>query len=191
MRVLITMALVAAGLAACSKSAPGAAAQTGFAGPRPLALQDMPHRKAGLWRQSVSLAGSNIIMPETMACTDAVSETKLTLLGQHKTKDLCQSQQFTRDPDGAIGFAVSCDLGVRGKTVSTGTISGDFNTRYQIAMNSRTTGAAIPPLNAERKLTITATWQGPCAAGQRGGDMILADGSKVNLTDAAPGTHYR
>ncbi|HEX4181223.1 MAG TPA: DUF3617 family protein [Caulobacteraceae bacterium] len=181
MRVLITIALAgaaAAGLAACSA-------------PRPLAIQDMPRRKAGLWRQTVNVAGSNAVMPETTACSDAISESKLTLLGQHKSRDLCQSQSFTRDPDGAIGFKISCDMGVRGKTVSTGTISGDFGARYQIAMDTKTTGALIGPPDTERKLTITEIWEGPCATGQRGGDLILADGRKINLTDAAPGAHYR
>jgi hypothetical protein len=195
MRDFVVVALSGAflaGLAACSnpgaKSAGGASAATPVAQNGP--LQELPHRRAGLWRQTMVLEGSNRQMPAIQACSDAASEAKLTLLGQHRERDLCQSQTFSRNPDGSIAFNVSCDLGPRGKTVSTGTISGDFNSSYKIAMDSKTTGAPVTQLDTERKMTITATWMGACATGQRGGDMILADGRKINLTDPSPGAGY-
>ncbi len=40
-------------------------------------------------------------------------------------------------------------------------------------------------------MTITSTWTGPCAPGQRGGDLIMANGQKINLTDQNPGPRYR
>ena len=189
MRVLITFALVGAALAsltACGKGAPGLPRALG-----PVSVADLPHRKAGLWRQTVVLTGSKAILPETRSCSDALSESKLNLLGQHRSKDLCQQQDFTRNPDGSIAFHVSCNLGPRGVTVSTGTISGDFDSRYQIAMDSKTTGAETGPPASEHQITITMTRTGPCEPGQRGGDLILADGRKLNLTDPAPGVRYR
>ncbi len=185
MRTLITLALAGAaltGLTSCTKAAPGG----GVPGARPLAEQDMPHRKPGLWRQSVVVEGANTPLPDVQACSDAVSETKLNLLGQHRSRDLCQDQNFSRDPDGSIGFSVRCDLGPKGVTVSTGAIKGDFGSRYQIAMDSKTTGAKPDALNTEHKIAITATWIGPCRPGQRGGDLVLADGGSINLTDAHP-----
>lgn len=179
MRPMLTIVLTAAtlvGLGACSA--------------KPVALKDLPQRKAGLWRQTLKLEGSTATQPAIEACTDSASEAKLTLLGQHKAEDLCQDQRFTRRPDGSLAFQVSCDLGPHGKTVSTGTISGDFNVAYTIAMDSKTTGAPVAELNAERKKTITATWIGACKPGQRGGDMILPDGRTVNLTDPAPGPRF-
>lgn len=185
--VLISLAGAAALLAACGK--PAATTQA-TASASPLAVQDMPRRKAGLWRQTVALEGSDKAMPALEACSDAASEAKLNLLGQHRNKDLCQSQSFSRNSDGSIAFNVACDMGSRGKTVSTGVISGDFNSSYKIAMESKTTGAPVPQLNAERKMTITATWIGACPAGEKGGDMILANGSKINLTDPSPGKRF-
>lgn len=198
MRVLILAGMTGvalASLAACNKPAPSAAggAQTSQTAAAPAAasnsisLQDLPHRKAGLWRQTMTMTGVDRAMPAIEACTDAASEAKLSLLGQHKSKDLCQSQQFSRNLDGSISFNVSCDQGVHGKTVSSGVITGDYNSSYQIAMDSKTTGASLPQANTERKMTITATWTGPCAPGQRGGDMIMPNGQKINLTDRDPG----
>jgi hypothetical protein len=199
MRVLIATGLACialASLGACNKapsataSGAASAAATTPAASSPISLQDLPHRKAGLWRQTMAMQGVDRTMPAVQACTDAASEAKLSLLGQHKNKDLCQDQQFSRNLDGSINFSVSCDLGPRGKTVSTGTITGDFNSSYKIAMDSTTSGSPAAPANGERKMTITATWLGPCAPGQRGGDMIMADGRKVNLTDPSPGSGY-
>ena len=32
-------------------------------------------------------------------------------------------------------------------------------------------------------MTIAATWLGPCAADQKPGDMIMGNGTKVNIPD--------
>ncbi len=194
MRVLILTGLAGlalASLAACNKpatSAPNApqTSQTAAAA-SPVSLQNLPHRKAGLWRQTMTMEGMDRAMPPAEACTDAASEAKLSLLGQQKSKDACQSQQFSRNPDGSISFSISCDLGAHGKTVRTGLITGDYNSSYKIVMDSKTSGSPIPQANTERKMTITSTWTGPCAPGQRGGDLIMANGQKINLTDHAPG----
>jgi len=196
MRVLIlagTACVALTSLAACGKPTPGAASGTQAAAPAvatPVSLQDLPHRKAGLWRQTMTMQGLDRAMPAVEACTDAGSEAKLSLLGQHKSKDLCQSQQFSRNLDGSISFNVSCDLGAHGKTVSSGVITGDYNSNYKIEMDSKTTGSPVPQANVERKMTITSTWTGPCAPGQRGGDIIMANGQKINLTDRDPGRRY-
>jgi len=193
MRVLILAGLAGvamASLVACNKPASNAATGQTAAPPgsaSPLSLQDLPHRKAGLWRQTMTMAGVDRTIE---ACTDEASEAKLSLLGQHKSKDLCQSQQFSRNLDGSISFNVSCDLGAHGKTVSSGVITGDYNSSYKIEMDSKTTGSPNPQANTERKMTIAATWTGPCAPGQRGGDMIMANGQKINLTDRDPGRRY-
>ena len=34
-----------------------------------------------------------------------------------------------------------------------------------------------------RTITMAAKWTGPCAADQKPGDMIMADGRKFNITD--------
>lgn len=198
MRVLIVAGLAGTALvalAACSKPASTTGATAGppaASAPAsgPVALQDLPHRKAGLWRQTMSLEGMDRTMPATEACTDAASEAKLSLLGQHKSKDLCQTQSFSRNLDGSISFGTTCDQGAHGKTVSNGTISGDFNSGYKIAMDSTTTGSPTPQANGEHKMTITATWVGACKPGQRGGDLILPNGRTINLTDPAPSLRY-
>ena len=194
------LALALAPLTACNKPAPRAANTPAPVSPPPaasapapspapanaIATQDLPHRKAGLWRQTLVLAGSNKPAPVTQACSDAASEAKLNLLGQRKDEQRCQSQQFTRNPDGSIGFTIRCVMNMGGQNLNTGTIRGDLNKSYTITMDSKTTGQPDAWMNTEHRMTIATTWIGACAPGQRGGDMTTADGRTINLTDKIP-----
>jgi hypothetical protein len=211
MRVLTltALAIALAPMAACNKPAPSAAntsapppssvipapassavassaAALSAAPANAIAAQDLPHRKAGLWRQTLVLAGSNKPAPVTQACSDAASEAKLNLLGQRKDEPRCQSQQFTRNPDGSIGFTIRCAMTMGGQNLNTGTIRGDLNKSYTITMDSKTTGQPDAWMNTEHRMTIATTWIGACAPGQRGGDMTTADGRTINLTDKIP-----
>jgi hypothetical protein len=40
---------------------------------------------------------------------------------------------------------------------------------------------------AGRTMTYSAKWLGPCAADQKPGDMIMADGRKINILEARKG----
>jgi hypothetical protein len=51
------------------------------------------------------------------------------------------------------------------------------------------TGAPVTTLNGRHQIVITATWLGPCKAGQRGGDMIMSNGMKINMMDTLNGMH--
>jgi hypothetical protein len=197
MRTLIAVGLAGAalaGLAACNKpaSAPGGVTTAPSAAPAapasgPLSIQDLPHRKPGLWRQTLAIEGMDQQMPATEVCLDQASEAKMSMLGQRMNKDKCASQSFSRNLDGSISFNVSCEMGPNIKTVSNGTISGDFNANYTAVINTTTAGGAGERMSGVHKMTITATWIGPCAPGQKGGDVIMPDGRKINLTDAPTG----
>jgi hypothetical protein len=194
MRTLIAVGLAVAGLAGCNKPAPtpGGATTAPSAAPAapasgPLSIQDLPHRKPGLWRQTMAMEGMDRQMPATEICLDQASEAKMSMLGQHVNKDKCASQSFSRNLDGSISFSVSCEMGQNMKTVSNGTISGDFNATYTTVINTSTTGGPSERMNGTHKITITATWIGPCAPDQKGGDMIMPDGRKISLIDTPAG----
>jgi hypothetical protein len=164
---------LAAGLTGLALTSLGACVKPAPAAGGPAAL---PHRKPGLWTQTISLDGR----PNETAirlCVDAASEAKTWAFRQRVAGGQCPPPQITLDPDGTIHLAESCDLGAKGKTVTTGVIKGDFNSSYTYAIDSRSSGNPNPQLNGEHKLTIAATWTGPCGPGQTGGDMILPDGS--------------
>ncbi|HEX4181006.1 MAG TPA: DUF3617 family protein [Caulobacteraceae bacterium] len=194
MRLLTTGLLAGAALlslASCNKPAPaaGGAGQTASAAPAapapgPISLGSLPRRKPGLWRQTLAMEGVSEAMPATELCTDAESEAKMSLLSQQMRRGQCAPPQLTRNLDGSISFNTSCDMGPEGKVVSTGTVSGDFNSAFKMVIDSTHTGAPVAAANGEHKMTMTSTWLGPCQPGEKGGDMIMPDGRKINFTDA-------
>jgi hypothetical protein len=188
--VLLTACGKPAGNAA-SAAAPGASpAPTPAAAPAasgPVALDQVPHRKPGLWEQTVSVQG----MPSGMGmatklCVDETSEAKMSLVAQHAPNAHCDTPQFTRNLDGSLSFSNRCDLGHDGKSQSQGQITGDFQSGYTMVIDTTISGAAAPSMNRETKMTVTSKWTGPCAPGQKGGDMVLPNGMTFNALHAGP-----
>jgi hypothetical protein len=185
---LAGLALVS--LTACNKSAPasgdassGAVAAAPASGP--VTLDQIPHRSPGLWSQTIATDGAPAGPGAMQLCVDAASEAKMSVLAQHIQGAHCTPPQFTRNLDGSLAFSESCDMGTAGKIQTTGVMKGDFNSSYTTTMSSTTSGSSIAALNGAHTMVITATRTGPCAPGQKGGDMILANGMVVHAQGAA------
>jgi hypothetical protein len=171
------------GLAACQKKA-AEAAKTGEAtqatAKAPAGPISLPHRKAGLWSQTMSTAG----MKQTMKiCFDNDTESKMTAWGQAKSDHSCAKEAIMPVPGGWKVDSV-CDMGEAGTIATTGTITGDFNGSYTMKMSSTTTGAKMAQANGTHEMEMTAKWEGPCPAGMKGGDMQMAGmpaGMTMNL----------
>lgn len=190
----VLMGAALSAIAACNKTEPaaasGSASGSGSASaPGPLTAGQMPHRKPGLWRQVMTMDGTAPAGPGMQLCVDEASEAKMSAFAQRMPGAVhCPPAQFTRNMDGSISFAESCDTGANGKSASTGTIKGDFNSGYTEEIDTQYSGSRMASLNGDHKMTITATWLGACAPGQRGGDLILANGMKRNMLDDAAAT---
>ena len=158
-------------IAACQKKTDAAATgeAPAAAATAPTALTAPPSRKAGLWSHTVESAGVNQAMK---VCLDADTDAKMTVWGQAAGKDMCAKQSFTRTA-GGYAFESECDMGGAGRTVSKGTVTGDFNSAYTVKVSSVTTGASMPQANGAHDTTLTARWEGPCPAGMQGGDVKI------------------
>ena len=201
MRMLIVASLagvILVSLAACNKhpasgdaaASSGASVASAPAAPAgPVTLQSIPHRKPGLWSQTMTMTGMPGPMPSLQICVDEASEAKTSLLVQQNHDSKCGAPQLTRNLDGSIAFTTSCDMGPAGKISTTGTVKGDFNSAYSVDMTSVTTGG--PSGTSEtRHISVAATRTGDCAPGQTGGDIIMANGMKLNtLRRAAMAAH--
>jgi hypothetical protein len=181
-------------LSACGKSAPGgstasaptAAAPSAAAGP--LSLDQVPRRRPGLWTQTMAMQGAPAGPPSMQICVDADSEAKMSVAAQKIPDAHCDSPSFSRNLDGTLNFSTSCDMGANGKAQTSGVIKGDFQSSYTMDMNTKYSGSPVQSLNGDHKMTISATRVGDSAPGQRGGDMILANGMKMNALDNMPGS---
>jgi hypothetical protein len=174
------MVVALCALAACGKPAPTSG---------PLAAGQIPHPKAGLWRQVMVTDGAAPAGPGTQLCVDdAVSKARMSALTQRMPGGPRCPSQYTRNLDGSICVLTSCDIGKYGKVVTTSVIKGDFNSSYTATTDTQLSGSPVAGLNGDHKTTIIATWLGPCAPGQRVGDIILPDGTKRNILDALTAT---
>jgi hypothetical protein len=99
-----------------------------------------------------------------------------------------------RNNGGTITVDSVCQFGDT-TTTSHAVVSGDFNSAYTVQINStRQGGRPIPGVapGAESHMTIAAKWLGPCAAGQKPGDVMMGNGMRMNVLElqksgSAPG----
>lgn len=145
--------------------------------------QTPPKRKPGLWEQRVSTGD---FVQVSRICLDETTDAKMSFWGAQATRDMCEKNIFSARVAGGYQFSSICDMGSGGKTTTSGTATGDFNSKYLIQAESSTVGAAAPQMNGLRKLTIEAAWQGACPEGFKPGDMALPGGMKINMLDMAP-----
>ena len=143
---------------------------SGFASSDPL---EPPHQKIGLWQQVVTRNGVAIPMGSSQVCLDQAAEEKR----QQAMYSPCRSLKVTRGPDGSWLYAC---LRSDGSTRVT-RVTGDFDRKIATTLESAA--------NDRDRVVMTATWLGPCKAGQRGGDVILPNGVTVNALDIANAKH--
>ena len=140
---------------------------------------DLPKRKSGLWEMTM-IGDQTNGQPQTVTtCVEQKTDTGLSSSFGDKIPKNCKQPTLKRSA-GTYIITSSCkftDSNV--KTVAI--LSGDTNSAYKIDRTSTYT----PPNKGrkESKQSIEAKWLGACKADQRPGDMIMPDGSKINVSD--------
>ncbi len=140
---------------------------------------DLPKRKSGLWEMTI-IGGQTNGQPQTVTtCVEQKTDTGLSSSFGDKIPKNCK-QPTLKKSAGTYVITSSCkftDSNV--KTIAI--LSGDTNSAYKIDRTSTYT----PPNKGrkESKQSITAKWLSACKADQRPGDMIMPDGSKINISD--------
>jgi len=134
--------------------------------PTGVAAQDAPRRKSGLWELSLS----STQMPAPMVSRQCVDE-KTDDMGRSagRGQEKCSKQSVRREGGNVVVESV-CQ--VEGSTAtSRGVFSGDFTTSYKGEMTTR----FAPPMHgmAESKMNFQARLTGPCAPGQKPGDVAV------------------
>jgi len=152
----------------------------------PALAQEMPARKAGLWEMTMTFEGRGA-PPQTMQqCIDAATDKAMQDMSQGVRGQSC-SKRETKKVGNTIVFDSVCSMGT-GTTTSHGVVSGDFNSAYTVKINSkREGGPPIPNIPAETNMTIESKWLGACKADQKPGDIVMANGMKMNVTDMQRG----
>jgi len=153
-----------------------------FASPAP--ALDMPARKAGLWQLTMTFDKGGMPQQVIKQCVDAATDKKMNSVSGGMGREQC-SKQDVRQVGGTIVVDSVCKMGPM-TTTSHAVVSGDFNSAYTVQVDSKQEGGpSIPgmPPGGAMKMTMAAKWLGGCEAGQRPGDMIMANGFKMNIND--------
>ncbi|MCL4744708.1 MAG: hypothetical protein KJZ83_04765 [Burkholderiaceae bacterium] len=144
------------------------------------AEQDHPKRKAGLWEvRGASAQASGL--PPTRFCVGERTDTRTSHLDRSVgERGACSLGAFRRA--GQSWLAESVCRESRSVVVSRAIASGDFETEYRID----TLVTYDPPLGGVRREdreAIVARFLGPCANGQKAGDVVVPGMGTLNMVD--------
>ncbi len=150
----------------------------------PACALDLPARKAGLWEVKMTFEGRNLPPQVMQQCIDASTDKMMNAIGGNLQQNMCSKQDVQKVGSTLVVDSV-CQVGNM-TTTSHGVITGDFNSGYSVKVTStRSGGPTIPgmPADGSTNMTIEAKHLGACKADQKPGDVIMADGRKINIVD--------
>ncbi len=148
----------------------------------PALALDMPARKAGLWELKMAFEGRRLPAQVMQQCIDAATDRLMNANFGGPAQGHC-SQQNVQNLGGTMVVDSVCQYGPA-KTTSHAVITGSFDSAYTVDVTTSREGAPAPGMApaGSTHMTMEAKWLGPCAAGQRPGDVITA-GHKFNMIE--------
>lgn len=144
----------------------------------PAVASDLPARKAGLWQMSSTAPDGHTVAMQQ--CVDAQTDQIMQSRSAGISERNCSKHAVQKSGD-TITIDSVCTIA--GRTINGHVvITGSFDSSYTMTITSQVQGLPAP-----RTTEATAKWLGPCAAGQRPGDVIMANGMKMNILDMQKG----
>jgi hypothetical protein len=140
---------------------------------------DLPKRKSGLWEMTMIGEQTNGQPQTVTTCVEQKTDTGLTSSFGGKIPKNCKPPTLKKSA-GTYVITSACKF-TDSNVTTVAILSGDMNSAYKIDRTS----TYNPPNKGrkESKQAITAKWLSPCKADQRPGDMIMPDGTKINISD--------
>jgi hypothetical protein len=142
----------------------------------PAAAIDLPERKAGLWELKLAVGNSDLPGQTMRQCIDAETDKLVSSNFGVAPQQTCDKQAMSRKGDTLTIDSVCSIAGVTSTTQAV--ITGSFDAAYTMHVTTRSHGAP-----GATRMTVDAKWLGPCEAGQRPGDMVMPNGTIMNIRD--------
>jgi hypothetical protein len=150
----------------------------------PAFAEDLPTRKAGLWEIKMVFEGRNIPPQQMRQCIDQATDKLMNASIGGAAQEAC-SKKDIKNSGGTLMIDSICKIGPA-TTTSHAVVTGSFDSAYTVKVSSTSAGGPTLPGHApgaENQMTIEAKYLGGCEAGQKPGDMIMANGMKMNVLD--------
>jgi hypothetical protein len=175
MKKVIALGLIAVSLGGCDKL-------PFFGAPA------SPHRKPGLWEQTVQSDQSPTPMV-SKACFDVASDERSPVLPRGPRRaGACQKYSVTKDGDSYVVDSDCSFGGAGGPSVTIhAVISGDYSARYTINSTVTAQNMSDPARNGEHKRTLTAVYQGACPPDIQPGQVQMPNGEIVDMAQLRGG----
>jgi hypothetical protein len=143
---------------------------------------DVPARKPGLWEVKTSI-GNNPKSLTIKQCIDASTDLMMQAIAGPLSAQACPSRSVHR-ADSTITIESTCTIA--GKTATAhAVITGSLDSAYIMTMTAE--GVGLPTGNVA--VTMDAKWLGPCAKGQKPGDMVISNGVNINTNGVSINTN--
>jgi hypothetical protein len=144
----------------------------------PITPEDLPKRKSGLWEIKTSSAAVKEEARSVQMCIDRTAD-DLTGAAVSSARQMCSKTDLRREGNRLTIDSV-CKFGNTTATTHS-VITGNFDSAYRV----ETASTFDPPMSGMQQTTasIDARWLGPCKADQRPGDLILGNGTRINLNE--------
>jgi Protein of unknown function (DUF3617) len=146
-------------------------------GVMPALAAELPSRKPGLWELKMNFENRNAPSQTMRQCIDAATDQMMQSSAGPNAQGACSKRDVQRSAS-TITIDSTCTVGGK-TTTSHAVITGSFDSAYNMTVTSDS--AAAP--GGKSTMTMDAKWLGPCAADQKPGDMIMANGTKINILD--------
>jgi hypothetical protein len=138
---------------------------------------DFPLRKAGLWEVDMTMSGGKMPPQQMKMCIDPATDAEMYQLGMNAAQGMCSKPDIHRS-GGTVTISTTCKMGEsKISTQSVTKFTGD--TAYHTDVNS----TFDPPMGTLRESAVTqdAKWSGACPADMQPGDVLMANGIKMNI----------
>jgi Protein of unknown function (DUF3617) len=135
---------------------------------------DAPARKPGLWEVKTTIDGQGRTVT-VQQCIDAATDQMLQSSTGPFSAPLCAEREVKKSDN---GMTIDSRCNFNGKAASAhADVTGSFDSAYTMTVTAE--GGELPPI----KMTSEGKWLGACAAGQRPGDVVMANGVKINIPE--------
>lgn len=149
----------------------------------PATAQDAPKLRAGQWEMVRKSGRADDKGMRMTMCMDDAMQREMWTMGMGAMRGMC-SKSDVRFSGGRGSVDLVCN--VSGSTMrSKGAITFTGDTAYHTDIDT----TYDPPSNgmARSRMVVESRWLGACKAGQRPGDMILPNGTTINMRNALGG----
>lgn len=145
------------------------AAACAMAGP-----SDMPKRKPGLWKIDTKMAGMPSMGP-VQQCIDSATDNLFRQMGEDAANK-CAPPEIRHDGD-RVAVHTVCKM-----DKTTATTNAVFTGKFDSAYRGDIDISYDPPMHgmAKARMSIDASWTGPCKPGQKPGDIVMANGQTIS-----------